>query len=260
MTEAGLVLLTCLVPLVGLAAETNEIRILHTRVGIRSGILGDTPAGRAPTLFPSAGKLEETLHRTGDYNLVVGVVDHGILCVSLDAPCHGEAQKPDEPGGLAGWRHRLDRGDNWVPGHLSNLSPVLDYLVDQKMVGPDRISACGISRGGFVVLHWAAAEPHIRCIAGLAPVTHLPTLREFQGMNDDPLTLSLSPNHLADKLVDRPLWINIGNNDHRVRTEHCVSLIRHIVEATCAAREIDGYQDDSCTGRVAYRLRTHPHR
>ncbi|HAD75912.1 MAG TPA: hypothetical protein DCG16_09015, partial [Gemmatimonadetes bacterium] len=227
----------------GTTAEAQKVRVLETPGKIRFGVLGDAAAGPAPTLFVIGGQLEATLNRIDEknWNQVLRVVDHGVLCVTLDAPCHGQERKPGEPQGLWGWRHRLERGDNWVPGHIANLSAVLDYLVDQKMADPGRVGACGISRGGFVVLHWAAAEPRVRCVAGIAPVTHLPALREFRGLADHPLTLSLSLNHLAKKLVDRPLWLTIGNNDHRVGTEHCVSLVRHIVEATRAARPIDAY-------------------
>ena len=232
-------LLTCLLPIVGLAEEAKEIRILYTPSGIRFGILGNGSAGPLPTLFLFGGRIEDTLPPNG-VHYITNIARHDILCVSLDIPCHGQLQKPNEPQGMAGWCHRLAREDNWIPNYVAKLSTVLDYLVDQKMTDPGHIGACGISRGGFVALHWAAADRRVRCVAGLSPVTHLPALREFQGMDDDPLTQTLSVHHLADKLVGRSLWIQVGNNDRRVSTAHCVSFIQHVVDATRKVRAVDG--------------------
>ena len=123
----------------GTTAEARKVRVLETPDNIRFGVLGDAAAGPAPTLFVIGGQLEATLNRIDEknWNQVLRVVDHGVLCVTLDAPCHGQERKPGEPQGLWGWRHRLERGDNPFPGHIANLSAVLDYLVDQKMADPD---------------------------------------------------------------------------------------------------------------------------
>ena len=76
----------------GTTAEARKVRVLETPDNIRFGVLGDAAAGPAPTLFVIGGQLEATLNRIDEknWNQVLRVVDHGLLCVTLDAPCHGQ--------------------------------------------------------------------------------------------------------------------------------------------------------------------------
>src|SRR5207237_9901005 len=128
-----------------------------------------------------AASAEESLG-SADFNKVWRLLGRqGYLCVSLDVPCHGEDQKAKE-NGLAGWRVRLEKGDTLIPGFVAKASAVLDHLIKEGYTDPRRVAACGTSRGGFIALHFAAAEPRVRCVAAFAPVTNLLALREFAGM------------------------------------------------------------------------------
>ena len=42
------------------------------------------------------------------------VADHGWSCISIDLPSHGAQLEAGEPEGIAGWRWRVDRGENFV--------------------------------------------------------------------------------------------------------------------------------------------------
>jgi len=194
-------------------------------------MIGEKGASPAPTLFVFASRLEDSLGN-GDYNKAAGILtSHGYLAVSLDLPCHGEDVKEGEPGGRSGWRARIEQGDDQVPGFLKKVSAVLDYLISGGYTDRQRILASGTSRGGFIALHFAAADPRVRAVAAFAPVTNLLTLREFAGMEHHPATNSFALIHQAGKLADKAVWIIIGNKDERVGADHAIALTREIVAA-----------------------------
>jgi dienelactone hydrolase len=213
------------------AEVRSKMRVLHTPDGIRFGMIGEKGPTPAPTLFVFASSLEDSLGN-GDYNKAASILaSHGYLAVSLDLPCHGEDTKEGEPGGLSGWRARIEKGDELVPGFLKKVSAVLDYLIAGGYADRQRILASGTSRGGFIALHFAAADPRVRAVAAFAPVTNLLTLREFAGMEQHPATNALALIHQAEKLADKAVWIIIGNKDERVGTDYAIALTRKIVAA-----------------------------
>jgi dienelactone hydrolase len=220
------------------AGDERPVKVLHTPSGVRFGLLGDKGASPAPTLFVFASSVEGTLG-SDDYNKAGRLLGKaGYLCVALDLPCHGEDVKKDgEPAGLDGWAVRLRKGDDLVPGFVTKASAVLDYLVQEKYTDPHRVAACGTSRGGFIALHFAAAEPRVRCVAAFAPVTDLLALREFAGMEKHPATRGLALAGSADKLADRALWLCIGNHDERVGTDLAIVFTRKVVEAAAARHQ-----------------------
>ncbi|MFO0945764.1 MAG: prolyl oligopeptidase family serine peptidase [Planctomycetota bacterium] len=153
----------------------------------------------------------------------------GVLSVILDPPCHGPDQKPGEPPQLQGWRSRIEKGDNTIAEFTKRVSAVVDHLVATKMTDEKHIAACGTSRGGFLALHAAAAEPRISAAAAFSPVTDLLALREFRGLENHPLVLSLDVAQLAPKLAEKQVWISIGNDDERVDTDASITAARAIV-------------------------------
>ena len=56
-------------------------------------------------------------------------------------------------------------------------------VVAKGYTDPRRVAAIGISRGGFLACHLAAAEPRIKVIAAISPLVDLMALREFKGAN-----------------------------------------------------------------------------
>jgi dienelactone hydrolase len=206
----------------------------RTPSGIRFALLGAKGKSPAPTLFVFASAAEESL-RSDDYNKVGRLLGRqGYLCVSLDVPCHGEDQTAKESG-LGGWRVRLAKGDTLVPGFVAKASAVLDYLIKEGYTDPRRVAACGTSRGGFIALHFAAAEPRVRCVAAFAPVTNLLALREFTGMEKHKPTRALELTNFADKLAGRHVWVCIGNRDDRVSTDDVIAFTRRVATASTAS-------------------------
>lgn len=208
-----------------------EVKLLKTTTGIPFAILGEKPAAPAPTLLVFGADMRASLTNEDINRLSRVLIPHGYLCVSLDVPCHGTDVRPGETSGdLAGWKARVLKGENFAAKFAEQVSAVLDYLIAEKYTDPTQISVSGTSRGGFVALHCAAAEPRIKQAIAFAPVTHLPALAEFAGAEKNELALSLHPIHIAPKLVGKPLWIVIGNQDSRVSTDDCLAFALEVIK------------------------------
>jgi len=213
------------------------MKVLQTSTGIRFGVLSskrDTPAS---TLFILASSLEDSLGNDDFAKVGRLLLKNGVLCVSVDMPCHGKDQRQLEPAGLSGWRARLEKGDDLVGSLTKNLSAVLDHLIREGYTDAKRVAVCGTSRGGFMALHFAAAEPRVRCVAAFAPVTDLRALSEFAGMEKDARAGALDLRRHAGKLAGRSVWLCIGNNDQRVGTEQAIAFTRNVVAASVAAKK-----------------------
>jgi dienelactone hydrolase len=209
---------------------TTKIKILKTKNGYRIGLLGSKGTSPAPTLFIFAGGIEEALGVV-HYNRVGKLLAReGYLCVSLDMPCHGTDSKDSDDRGLTGWRKRLEKGEKLVGRFVARAARVLDYLVKEKYTDPKQVCVCGTSRGGFMALHFAAADPRVKCVAGCAPVTNLLAVSEFDGLQNNTEIKELSLSNNADKLAGRAVWICIGNNDLRVSTEEVIAYCRKLVK------------------------------
>ena len=72
-----------------------------------------------------------------------------------------------------------NRSANEVAEIVAKARAVLDLLVHQGIADPERVAACGTSRGGFLAYHFAASESRVKAVAGISPVTRLNALREL---------------------------------------------------------------------------------
>ena len=161
------------VGVVGVIAESeSKVLLMHTPDGIEFGIWGNTKRERpAPTLIVLATTIENTLNSAYYRHCGNQLAKRGYLCISINLPCHGDQRVDGEPEGLSGWSHRAARGSDFVAEFNNRLSKVLDHLVKQGISDPEKIAACGTSRGGFLALHAAIHDPRVKCVAGFAPVT-----------------------------------------------------------------------------------------
>jgi len=210
----------------------ESIRILKTEQGVRFGIIGDPPNSPAPTLFILAGEIEETLVDPSKRQCGGDLADLGYLCVAVDIPCFGKERREGEPHGIVGWAGRCAKGENFVAESNSRLSGVLDRLIRVGYTDEEKVAACGTSRGGFLALHFAAADPRVKCVAAFAPVTDPRVLVEFESLATDPLVESLSVANHAGRLAGRSIWISIGDRDERVGTDEAVATARGVTSAS----------------------------
>lgn len=187
-------------------------------------ILGDKPAHPAPTLFIFSSTAHVSLTDPYYRQCADFLIPKGFLCVSVDLPCHGSDRQPSEPAELEGWRARADRGDDFVGRFTGKLSGILDELIVTGHTDSTRVAASGISRGGFIALHWMAVDERVRAAAAFAPVTDLMALIEFQGTDASRYAL----HHVAGKLTGRNIWMTIGDQDHRVGTDRAAEFARMV--------------------------------
>ncbi len=210
--------------------------LTHTAGNVRYGHLGGGSDAPSPTLFVFAGSLEDSLTHPIYSRCCSLLMQHGFRCVSLDLPAHGRDVRPGEPKGLKGWSHRVRQGDDPMADFTNRAREVLDALVEEGLADPRRVLASGTSRGGFAALHLAAADSRVGSAAALAPVTDLAALREFQGLEGDPLTRSLALVEKAEALAARDLWIIIGDRDERVSTQRAIELALAVSRAAVSRK------------------------
>lgn len=212
-------------------ATTNRPRELSAD-GITFAILGEKRESPSPTLFIFATNGAQTLSET--LFVECGRIleeTAGFLCVSLDLPGHGAQAAPKGPGGIGAWRAAAERNEDFVSPCARRASAVLDYLVREGYTDERRVAVMGISRGGFMAFHFMAREPRVRAAVGISPVTDLPVLTEFAGLEHHAFTRSLAAASLVERLADRSIWISIGNNDRRVGTDSAIAFSRALVQA-----------------------------
>ena len=156
-------------------------------------------------------------------------VQAGHYALSFDLPNHGDLI--DEYGeGIKGMCAAFVAGDDPFARFIANGRAVVDACLERELVQSGRIFACGVSRGGYCALRLAAAERRIGGVAGLAPVTDWRILREFAEVKERPEVAALALENWAADLADRPVYLAIGNHDHRVSTHACVGLARRLFE------------------------------
>jgi dienelactone hydrolase len=216
----------------GAAGRTTELHTLSD--GKRCLLIGLRAGPSQPLLFIFQGSLDTAL--TEPLYTEVGQIlaADGVLSVVLDAPAHGADAVPGEPTELNGWAQRLAAGKPLLAPFLSQASAVIDDFIARGWADPQRIAACGTSRGGFLAFHFAAHDRRIRAAAGIAPVTDLAALREFSSLNPPPDASGLALAKLAPELAGRPIWLCIGNDDSRVDTERAIGFARAVVAANRA--------------------------
>jgi dienelactone hydrolase len=216
----------------------SKVKVLQTPSGVRFGLLGNKGSVPAPTLFIFATSADDTLANPAFARIGDLLAKRGFLSISLDIPCHGsDVRQGEQASSLSGWRTRLQKDGDLVLTFTKKVSTVLDYLIKEGYTDPQQVAACGTSRGGFMALHAAAAEPRIQYVAAFAPVIDLLVLSEFAGMDKHEATKALALANHADKLAGRGVWLCIGNHDERVGTDRSIDFTRKLVAASVAQKK-----------------------
>jgi dienelactone hydrolase len=213
-------------------SDTSPALVLKTKSGVRYGIWPKKPEAPAPTLFIFAGSVEDSLNTPYFRQCGNQLAKEGYLCVSVDLPCHGPEVRGGEPAGIAGWRARIEKGEDFVAEATTRFRAVLDDLVELKLADPERIAACGTSRGGFMAVHFAASDPRIKAAAAFAPLTDMLVIDEFKTLEKRDLAERLSLKSQAGKLAGRAVWLIIGDRDSRVSTDESIAFCRAVTAAS----------------------------
>ena len=175
--------------------------------GARSSVLGDDAR------FPAALHFAQEGHRV----------------LSFDLPNHGDLS--DGYGdGIHGMCAALIAGDDPFARFVAYGRSALDACLDRGIGRSGKIFACGGSRGGYCALRLAAADQRISGVAAMAPVTDWRILSEFDAVKERPEVAALALENWAGDLAGRPVFLVIGNHDHRVGTHACVGLARRLFD------------------------------
>lgn len=186
-------------------------------------------ADDAALLLSFSGTRQSTMDSPAQNMGVEGFVAAGHRALSFDLPNHGD--NVDSFGeGITGMCAAFVGGNDPFTRFVADGRVVIDACVERGLGRPGRIYVCGVSRGGYCALRLAAADERIGGAAGLAPVTDWRILREFAPVRERAEVGGLALGHWAEELAGRPVFLAIGNHDHRVGTHACTGLARRLFE------------------------------
>lgn len=192
------------------------------------------PQASAPTAQPAllltVSSTRQASFHEEPYNIparLFAAAGHAV--VSFDLPNHGE-QINHFGEGITGMCAAFSAGEDPFAQFVTQGQAVIDACLAQGM-GTGGIVACGVSRAGYCALRLAAADPRIRAVAGLAPVTDWRALREFSTVRNQPAVAALVLDHWSEALAGRALFMAIGNHDRRVSSAACLRFGLRLLES-----------------------------
>jgi pimeloyl-ACP methyl ester carboxylesterase len=208
----------------------QSAEIVYTNSGnVKYGML-NRGSGPQAVLFVLATNIEQTLDAAQPYNETGRLLyADNFLIVSLDLPAHGADDIPGQPGGLDGWRYRIEQGIDVATYFANRAKLVLDELITKGYADSGKVYALGTSRGGFMAMQFADQDLRVRGVVGFCPVTRLGTLTEFNsfaGSSNPAAISSMSLVHSASRLSGKRLRLYSGPDDTRVGTVWTVDFVR----------------------------------
>jgi dienelactone hydrolase len=189
----------------------------------------------APALLLSFSSTRQSALMEHPYDLPAKTfLAAGHFVLSFDLSHHGE--RVDKYGeGIEGMCRAFMAGYDPFARFVADGMAAIDACL-QRGIGVDgRICVCGVSRAGYCALRLAAADPRIKAVAGLAPVTDWRVLREWAEVRHKPEVAALALEGYAPRLGDKGIALLIGNQDDRVGTANCIRLALRLFEAEARA-------------------------
>lgn len=184
--------------------------------------------GAMPVVFYFALSGEDSLCLDPFNQPVQFLSDDPIRVISLTLPGH-EADLPAVDA-LKIWAEDLQKNRNIIDQTVEKASAALDFLMEKKLVIPNKVAAMGLSRGGFICSHFAAADDRVRFLLQFAPLTDLSLAKDFSAVKDLPLVKELHVKNLVKPLANRHIRFYIGNRDTRVSTKGCFNFLESLVD------------------------------
>jgi len=189
-----------------------------------------TQVAARPALLLSFSSTRQMTLQTEPYDITAkAFTDAGHYVVSFDLPNHGDGI--DEYGeGLVGMWAAHAAGADPFGRFIAQGRAVIDACLARGWGDPERIFACGVSRGGYCALRLMAADTRIQGVAALAPLVDWRSLSEFAAIQDRTGLALLALEHWAHGLAGRALYLAVGNHDHRVGTDRCLRFALRLLE------------------------------
>lgn len=178
--------------------------------------------------FSLSGKESLELH---PYNQPVILLSNCALrTFSFTLPSHEEGLNPFHA--MDDWAERMNRGEKFLESFFEKTVGSIHWLLEKKMIDPEKIAIGGLSRGAFIATHIAARLTHVTSVIGFAPLTQLMYLKEFKkypSLEKEASQFDLI--QMVDRLTHiKQLRFYIGNRDTRVDTDACYQFIRSLAE------------------------------
>lgn len=139
---------------------------------------------------------------------------------SWSLPGHGP--ELDEREAMKFWYEMWKKGNDPITPFLHESIMNIDHLISLGEFDPQKIAIGGLSRGGYASLRLAAIDDRLKTIVGYAPLTSPSRLDEFGGESYAPLE------NEVDQLVQKNIWLSIGNADTRVGTELAFQFVHKL--------------------------------
>ena len=226
----ALILALCL----SLPAFSQPLQQSQTHEGYRYGWIGTMPKTPAATVLFLGGEIEYNI--TGQqYSGAVEALCKKVLCLTIDGPGEGADVTDPKVRSLVFWAQSLAAKNDFTGDFVRRAGAVLDKLAKDGAVDRERIGIFGTSRGAFIGLHLAAADPRIKAVAAFAPVTNLAVVSEFSRIKPAARRFTAaSQAKFAAKLYRLPIWLTIGTADDRVGTQEAIDFSQLMIKAAAA--------------------------
>lgn len=118
----------------------------------------------------------------------------------------------------------LKDGDDHFSREVERVRSVVHYARDERLSEQNRLVLAGTSRHGYLSLLAAAYIEEISGAIPVHPVTHWPKLKEFAGMEGNPILEKHELRRLTGRFPPRRILFICGYDDRRVGTEYAKSL------------------------------------
>lgn len=202
----------------------HDQEVTRTVSGRRRTLLVRTPSDLAndpAVFFALAADRRRCFEESSYWPLVEPLLRAGHRVASFDLPNHGDLV--DRYGeGLTGMAAAIAAGVDVFASVATTGQAMADLCIERGWGRDGRIGVAGISRGALCALNWLAEDRRVSALAAFAPVTDLPTLKEFAELADSPIVQRRNALALVPSLVGRPIFITIPRNDPRVGTDNCL--------------------------------------
>lgn len=202
--------------------------------GEKITVLVRTPAKLAakPMLLLSFSAGRKDSVPGGKYGDVTeAFIKQGHRIASIDLPAHGDRVDKKYGSGIKGFANYVADGKDPFDIFVLNAKDMITECLKRGLATKGNIVSCGVSRAGYCALRLTAEDSRISGVAAFAPVTDWGVVSEFESIRKSPNVAKISLERFAAKLVDRKVYVAIGNRDDRVGTDACTRFVLALTEA-----------------------------
>ncbi len=154
-----------------------------------------------------------------------------VSLLTVSVPCHGEDVRYDEVEGLSCWAYRIAKGEDLFNQFSKFLIEKLNQLASSNSININKICFVGFSRGAFTAMKFMERFSLPTCLIGLAPVTDLGELWEFDKIKGSQLLRNSELQLHQQSLLKNFYFLGIPQSDPRVSTQKASEVFKLITRA-----------------------------